>query len=196
MPLSGCERRREVGKVGKKKPTKPVKKKEEPCPCPPCPKYESIDLSIDIEKYNCAGLAHRTYTYIGDINDVKAMLGGEKNKIKCSERCDRCKIKHWLWEYDIELYDYKGNKLYGPSKDFHTVAGRCDKYGNDPTNVYSKNGKRPLQGPGTGPAFKPATKEQATTNDRHARPITDSKGRPIYKVRSNFKETCYCLECP
>lgn len=169
-----------------------------PCPnppCPPCPAYQSVDGSRDVQTYNCAGLAHRTYTYMGDVNGVKARLssGGQ---IGCSGRCSRCQIKHWLWEYDIHLEDADGNVVSPPNRDFHTVGGQCDENGNDPTNVYSKNGARPLEGPGTGPSFRPPPRNQATTNDRHATPFTDGRGRPIYKVRTNFVETCYCLPCP
>jgi hypothetical protein len=166
-----------------------------PCPCPPCAAYQSIDASKDIETYNCAGLAHRTYTFMGNVNEVKGRLAGGRN-VNCSTPCNRCEIRHWLWEYDIHLEDADGNVLTGTSRDFHTVAGPCDQNGNAPTQVYSKNGARPLEGPGAGPSFRPPTRNQATSNNRHATPATDSSGRPIYKVRTNFTETCYCLACP
>ena len=165
-------------------------------PCPPCPAYASVDNSKDVESYNCAGLAHRTYTYMGNVTTVKSRLAGGQS-ISCSSNCSRCQVKHWLWEYDIHLEDADGNTISAQSsRDFHTVAGRCDENGNNPTSVYSKNGARPLEGPGTGPSFKPPAKNQATSNDRHATPATDGRGRPIYKVRSNMVETCYCLPCP
>jgi len=164
-------------------------------PCPPCKAYQSIDSSKDIESYNCAGLAHRTYTFIGDVNVVKSMLA-KGNKIDCSAKCDPCKIKHWLWEYDLQFADADGNIIGQAPRDFHTVAGPCDQCGNNPTSVYSKNGARPLEGPGTGPSFRPPAKEPATKSNRYATPILDSLGRPIYKIRTNFVETCYCLPCP
>jgi len=53
MPLSGCERRREVGKVGKKKPPKPVKKKEEKCPLKP--KLVKITVTQNATQTNVTG---------------------------------------------------------------------------------------------------------------------------------------------
>jgi hypothetical protein len=161
----------------------------------PCKAYDSVDGSKDIESYNCAGLAHRTYTFIGDVNTVKAMLA-KGTQTACSSNCGPCQVKHWLWEYDMHFEDADGNNIGDSPRDFHTVAGACDASGNDPTNVVSKNGARPLVGPGTGPSFRPPEREQATKSNRYATPIVDSTGRPIYKVRTNYTETCYCLPCP
>jgi hypothetical protein len=163
-------------------------------PCPPCARYETVDRSRDVETFNCAGLAHRTYTYIGDLDRAKAMLS-TGTRISCGSKCQSCQVKHWFWEYDLVLEDHLGNVLTPPNHDFHTVAGRCSECGDDPTNVYSKNGARPIEGPGTGPSFRPAVRDQARSNDRNARPATDSRGNPIYKHRFNIVETCHCLPC-
>lgn len=165
-----------------------------PKPCEKCKAYDSVNSSKDIESYNCAGLAHRTYTFMG-LEETKSRLAAGA-KINCSSQCGPCQVKHWLWEYDIHLEDADGNAITPANRDFHTVAGACDSAGADPTSVVSKNGARPLEGPGTGPSFRPPPKNQATSNDRRATPATDRFGRPIFKVRSNYSETCYCLACP
>jgi len=161
----------------------------------PCKAYDSIDSSKDIESYNCAGLAGRTYTFMGDVNDVKASLASG-SQVDCASHCGPCQVKHWLWEYDMHFEDADGNVIDTVPRDFHTVAGACDASGNDPTNVYSKNGKRPIKGPGTGPSFRPPAREQATASNKDETPFNDRAGRPIYKVRTNFTETCYCTPCP
>ncbi len=158
------------------------------------PAYSGYDKTKDVESYNCAGLAHRNYTLMGDVNGVKQELAKGK-QIKCGDKCPPGNIKHWLWEYDVQLEDADGNRT-AANRDFHTVAGQVDQNGNDPADVYSKNGKRPIEGPGTGPSFKPKPKEQALSNDRNATPAVDNRGRPIDKIRSNMTETCYCMPPP
>lgn len=166
------------------------------CTTAGCPTsaYAGYDKSKDVETFNCAGLAHRNYKYMGNVDDVKKELAKGK-KIKCSDKCPPGNIKHWLWEYDVQLEDADGNRT-PPNRDFHTVAGQVDQNGNDPTDVYSKNGARPVEGPGTGPSFKPKAKDQALSNDRNATPGVDGQGRPINKIRSNMTETCYCMPPP
>jgi hypothetical protein len=162
-----------------------------------CKPYLGYDTSKDLATYNCAGLAHRTYDY-KSLTDTKTALARGAG-VGCGTTCDAVgKIKHWLWEYDMHAEDAKNTRLSPDSRDFHTVAGPTD---GDPvpkeTNeVYTKNGARKVYGPGTGPSFKPAAREQALTNDPSEKPVVDPKLGPIYKVRSNFTESCYCLPCP
>lgn len=163
--------------------------------CPLKSPYDGVDPSKDIESYNCAGLAHRTYTKIG-LNDTKTLLENKGTKADCSKTCAPCQVKHWFWEYDVYVEDADGNTLFGPNHDFHTVAGQVGPDGKEPTNVYSKNGSRPLEGPGTGASFKPKAKDEARSNDRRAEIGRGPDGRPIYKVRKNMVETCYCLPPP
>lgn len=174
---------------------KPIDSACETCKKCKCPKYQTVDRTKDVEQFNCAGLAHRTYTFIGDVNQVKQMLAVGR-KIDCSGKCSSCQVKHWLWEYELAIFDVEGNRLTEWWRDFHTVAGLCDPEGNDPADVYSKNGKRPLEGPARGSSFRPPEKDQATRNDRSAQPMLDGRGRPIYKIRRNIDQTCYCLPCP
>ncbi|WP_133511167.1 LysM peptidoglycan-binding domain-containing protein [Candidatus Thiosymbion oneisti] len=147
-------------------------------PCPPCPKYASVDTSKDSEHYNCAGLAHRTYTYMSDLKEVKKRLSAGTKLTDCSKKCSPCQVKHWLWElkdWKIEFKDKKGKVHLSTESfppDFHTVSGRCDCNGNDPTNVYSTNGERPLEGP------KAPSDWRLKTGD----PITENgpKNREVY----------------
>jgi hypothetical protein len=80
-------------------------------------------------------------------------------------------------------------------QDFHIVAGRVDATGNDPTDVYSKNRRRPVYGPGTGPNFRPPNRDRATSNDQNEQPITTPQGHPVFKVRSNMSESITCAQC-
>lgn len=161
-----------------------------------CPAYDGYDTSKDLATYNCAGLSHRTYDF-KSLTDTKALLG-KGTAVSASDVCDAMgKVQHWLWEYDMRLEDADGNRG-AVSRDFHTVGGPTDgdPLPKEPTDVYTKNGARKVYGPGKGPSFKPAAKDQARTNDPADQPITDTRGRPIYKVRNNFTETSFCLPCP
>ncbi len=148
-------------------------------PCPPCPKYDdSLDTSRDPSTYNCAGLAHRTYTFIGSIDEVKNKLAVGKKLENCSKLCQVCQVKHWLWElqkWRVEFRDRKGRVCHSipmPAEDFHTVAGRTDNQGNDPKSIYSKNGYRPLEGP------KPPLQWQLKTGDEWTE--NSPENRPLY----------------
>jgi RHS repeat-associated protein len=70
----------------------------------PCPPFPAPDLSIPIEKYNCAGLAFRTYTFIGDVKETRRRLTSAGRELaNCSEKCKPCELKCRLWEYSIEI---------------------------------------------------------------------------------------------
>jgi RHS repeat-associated protein len=161
----------------------------------PCQAYAGYDDKIASENYNCAGLAHRTYTYIGRVADVKKLLEKGK-KIECKEKCRPFQIKHWLWEFEIHVED-AGFKT-DTWKDFHTVAGQTDKDGNDPEKVWSKDGKRPVKDDKKGPDWRPPAKEEATKNNEREDKAKDPLGRQLYWIVPNEKlvETCWCLDCP
>jgi hypothetical protein len=157
-----------------------------------CPPYNGYSTPTDVETYNCAGLAHRSYDWKNLGPAQSALTAG--TAVGCGDRCSAGRVKHWFWEYDLHLEDSAGRR--GPtSHDFHTVAGVSSTTG-DPSDVLSKNGKRPVYGPGTGPSFRPPPRDQARTNDRSDTPVTDSSGNPIDKVREGFAQTCHCLPCP
>ena len=107
--------------------------------------------------------------------------------------CQAGQVKFWLWEYDIHMEDDLGNVIKPTWRDFHIVGGRMDAGGSDPANVYSKNGPRPIHGPGTGPSFRPASRDRAL--DKDDQPGTTAQGRPIYKVRSSMSEEITCARC-
>ncbi len=143
------------------------------CPCPPCPAYDSVDTSKTTSSCNCAGLALRTYAYVG-LADLKSALGAALKD--CSTKCAACQVKFWLWEWDpwsLEFKDKKG-KVWTQMKmppDFHVVSGRCDNQGNDPGSIYSKNGRRPLEGPSSPSAWRVKTGDVWTENAPTNRPI-------------------------
>jgi hypothetical protein len=154
-----------------------------------CPKYDGYDKSIDVGTYNCAGLAWRTYTYRGDLKSESSAVAAGESKGKPG------KVKLWFWEYDLHLETDDGRR--GPEgHDFHMVGGVVDKAGKDPDDVYTKNGARPVFGPGTGPGFKPPARDRATSNDPSNTPQSTDDGAALYKVRSNFKQTVKHHPCP
>jgi hypothetical protein len=170
----------------------------------PCGSYPGYNASVDRHTYNCSGLALRTYTWISPPSAVNAAMGTNFFNPVCPVgNCGPGQVKFWLWEYDIHLEDDLGTVLprtdargapLPPSwRDFHIVGGRTDAAGNDPSNVYSKNGQRPIHGPGTGPSFRPSTRDLALDNDDN--PGTTAAGRPVYKVRSNMSEEVTCAGC-
>jgi hypothetical protein len=155
-----------------------------------CPKYYKYDTKADVGKYNCAGLAWRTYDFRGDLAaERSAASSGSAPAGKAGE------VKQWFWEYDLRLETDDGRKT-GPNHDFHTVAGVVDKAGKDPDDVYTKNGARPVFGPGTGPGSKPADRDRARSNDPSNKELSTDDGAPLFKKRWNFKEVVKSHSCP
>ena len=172
--------------------------------------YPEIDLTKDEGKYNCAGLAFRTYEFLGDINQVKGRLSGAGRTISCSDKCNSCEEKCWLWEYDIDMYanwsltakssSVSRSHIHGPSRDFHIVCGESGKDGSDPTNVCSKNGPRPIERdpstgvptPRPGGDWRPPSSENIPYGKRD--PKSGAFVHSLDKVRSNFGESCYCID--
>jgi hypothetical protein len=154
-----------------------------------CPRYWRYETPHDFGSYNCAGLAWRTYDFRGDLAaERSAASAGKASQAPGS-------VKHWFWEYDLHLETDDGRRT-ASSHDFHTVAGVVDKSSADPDDVYSKNGRRPVYGPRTGPGWRPPTRDRATSNDPSDTPASTSDGAPLYKVRSNFKEIVKLHSCP
>ncbi|RZI84287.1 MAG: DUF4157 domain-containing protein [Rubrivivax sp.] len=160
----------------------------------PCSSYPGYDASVDRRTYNCSGLALRTYTWISPPSAVyAAMWANFMNPVCPVGNCGPGQVRLWLWQYDIRLEDDRGIILQPTWRDFHIVGGRTDASGNDPTNVYSKNGPRPIHGPGTGPSFRPAARDRALDQDDN--PATTQDGHPVYKIRSNMSEEITCAGC-
>jgi len=150
-----------------------------------------------LDTYNCAGLAFRTYLD-HTLSETKQVLTLGSD-VSCGIPCDQVgMIKFWMWEYDGRLEDSSGSVLRYFPRDFHMVGGPTagDPLPKDSAGFYSKNHHRKVYGPGTAPSFRPPAKEQATSNDELERKETDNKGNPIYWVRYNLKESCYCFPCP
>ncbi|MEO7232695.1 MAG: DUF4157 domain-containing protein [Polaromonas sp.] len=163
-------------------------------PGTPCSAYPGYDASVDRRTYNCSGLALRSYQFTSPPSAVYAdMWARFFNPVCPVGNCGSGQVKFWLWQYDIRIEDDRGTVLRPNWRDFHIVGGRMDAAGNDPTNVYSKNGPRPIHGPGTGPGFRPATRDQAL--DENDNPGTTADGRSLYKVRSNMTEEISCAGC-
>jgi hypothetical protein len=159
-----------------------------------CSSYPDHDASIDRHTYNCAGLALRTYRFTSPPSAVYAdMARVFWNPVCPVGNCGAGQVKLWLWQYDIHTEDDLGNIIDPTWRDFHIVGGRMDAAGNDPTNVLSKNGQRPIHGPGTGPSFRPATRDRALDTDDN--PGNAPSGRPLFKVRSNMSEEITCAGC-
>ncbi len=159
-----------------------------------CSSYPGYDASIDRHTYNCAGLAMRTYQFTSPPSAVYAEMRNNFTTPYCpAGNCQAGEVKFWLWTYDIRVEDDQGKVIQPTWQDFHIVGGRVDAAGNDPTNVYSKNGPRPIHGPGTGPSFGPGSKDLALDLDDN--PGTTPQGRPVYKVRSNMREEISCAGC-
>lgn len=159
-----------------------------------CPLYWRYETPRLQETYNCAGLAWRTYDFRGNLTAERSAVTAGR-AVGCSGRCNPGEVKHWWWDYDIHLETPDGRRTTA-NRDFHTVAGVTDRAGSDPNDVFSKNGKRPVYGPGTGPGFRPPARDRATSNDAAETPATAPDGAPLFKVRTSFNEQCACHPCP
>jgi hypothetical protein len=91
---------------------------------------------------------------------TKAFLA-QGSSIGCATSCDYVgMVKHWLWEFDSRIEDSSGKVLpqlvngvpADSWHDFHTVAGPTagDPVAMESDEFYSKDGQRPVYGPGTG----------------------------------------------
>ncbi len=162
-----------------------------------CSSYSGYNSSVDLNTYNCAGLATRTYQFISPPSAVYSSIASNfiGPHTPTGGTCHAGAVKFWLWEYDMHAEDDQGTVLSPAGRDFHIVAGRTDAItAADPTDVYTKNGRRRVYGPGTGPSFRPATRERALSNDPSETPLTH-QGRPVFKVRSNMSEHISCADC-
>jgi len=106
-------------------------------------KWSSYDKSIDVETYNCIGLAFRTYEDLQNLDDIKNFLE-KNNRGKKGKEGD---IQFVLWEYEITYISEKTGEVIYSGREAHLVAGVITKEGVDPDNVYSKNGHWPVFGP-------------------------------------------------
>jgi outer membrane protein OmpA-like peptidoglycan-associated protein len=165
--------------------------------CRACPFYCGYDKGKDLLKYNCSGLAFRTYLW-HDLDETKNALA-LGSRVSCGTPCDKVgMIKFWLWEYDARREDSSGRVINPFPHDFHIVGGPTGgvRVPQDSDEFYSKNGHRNVHGPGTAPSFKPPAKEQETWDEPSETLRFDQNGDPLYFVRFNFKESCHCFPCP
>lgn len=160
-----------------------------------CSSYPGYNSSVALNTYNCAGLAIRNYQYISPpsavYNSISANFIAPESP---SGSCNSGGVRFWMWQYDLHVENDLGTVLSTASPDFHIVAVQTGPTGAAPTDAYSKNGRRPVYGPASGPSFKPAARERSTSNDSSETPSTHN-GRPVYKVRSNMIEEITCAEC-
>lgn len=160
-----------------------------------CSSYPGFDSSIALTAYNCAGLSIRNYRPIAPpsavYNSIHANFIAPNTPVGS---CNPGAVRFWMWQYNMHFEDDRGTVLRAARPDFHHVAGQADSTGADPTDVYSKNGYRPVYGPGTGPSFRPAARERSTSNDPSETPAT-FRGRPVFKLRTNMTEEITCAEC-
>lgn len=169
--------------------------------------FTSLNLNDEfIQSFNCAGLATRTFTYMG-LDDLKKKFLSKGKQIPCKEKCVKCQIKFWLWEYKLHLEYVKFGvvRKTQPNPDFHVVSGRVScKDGSDLANVFSKNGARAIKGPGLGSNYKPAVREQRRENNAQEKlqyydaridnVVIYKTQSPLIGVRTNIKESCYCVD--
>jgi hypothetical protein len=159
---------------------------QDPCTA----RYQSYDATQNVESYNCAGLAFRNYRFMGSLQEVEDVL----NKNKMNGRGKQGDIKFWLWTYTSTAQSLDGQIQLGTGKDFHIVAGVLGPNGADPTNVFSKNGHRPVFGPAAPLSWKPLEQEPVKTNNQFNSPVFES-GRQIYWIRTNIVQQVFILPC-
>jgi len=145
----------------------------------------SFSQKAETETYNCSGLAFKTFTKIG-LPDTKKILSTMTALPKPTDTCAPRDYKFWFWEYTLTRTD----TLTGVSvsdKDFHIVGGQTDGKGNDPTQVMSKNGGRPVKGPGSAMSWQPPASE-ITTQSNHQETVVPNS----IKTRTNMVLKCFC----
>jgi len=134
--------------------------------------------------YNCAGFALKDYVW-HNLAPTKAIYATMTKLANCSDPCSPYFYKFWLWEVDLRVRDTNSGAMSPISHDFHTVSGQTDSRGNGPSQVMSKNGQRPVEGP------KPPLDWEPKTG-----PVQDqTTGLPVPGfewVILSSTQTCFC----
>jgi hypothetical protein len=142
---------------------------------------------LDQKKYNCAGLAFQTCTFMGDrFGQVEPLLSTMKG-IPCSQRCLSLQYKVWYWPHDLATYTRSTRTTSKSHKDFHIVAGKCGIKGEDPIKVISKNGPRILEKPNTPGFFEPRDGD-------NFRGVDGKKQNDFFEIITNKRQLCYCTD--
>jgi len=136
------------------------------------------------QSYNCAGFAFKRYTFI-DLAPTNAIYAGMTQLSSCTDPCSPWYHKFWMWEFDIFTEDTVSGARTGTTHDFHTVGGQTDGSGAGPGQVMSKDGPRPIVGPGTPMSFKPLAREAVVQIDGSRHPSL------VWNV-SNIDQKCFC----
>ncbi|RZJ51064.1 MAG: DUF4157 domain-containing protein [Chryseobacterium sp.] len=145
----------------------------------------SFSQGSEAKTYNCSGLAFKTFTKIG-LPETKKILSGMTALAKPTDTCNPREYKFWFWEYTLTNTDTLTGASHS-SIDFHIVGGQTDGKGNDPTQVMSKNGGRPLKGPGSAMSWQPPASELTTENNHTEKVVPNS-----VKTRTNMVLKCFC----
>jgi RHS repeat-associated protein len=132
--------------------------------------YKSYNKNVDCESYNCAGLALRNYEFL-DLNELRNILSENAIDERDAKTSD---VKITLWTYFKQLII--DGQPASDGFDFHVVGSQ------DPNNVFSKDGVRPVYGPDRAEKFTPRT-GQGANYDRRGAPAFDDNRMPIWVVR-------------
>jgi RHS repeat-associated protein len=172
-----------------------------------CPRVFPPNATKDPKTYNCAGLAFQTYTFMGDVEEVKNTLRTRGRALnRCTDKCRPCEKKCYLWEYDIIVRYGRtqvlppefvgppdticdGAVLMQPHRDFHIVCGQTDTNGDNP-QCCSKNGPRPIETYNGRIEYRSCADWEPLPKEV----LGFRQDRPVCKTRVNMAETCYCME--
>jgi hypothetical protein len=142
----------------------------------------------DMEAYNCAGLAFKTYKFHSQ-KETERILSN-MSKVDCKAPCNVNQWRYHYWPYDSSQTNTRTGQTDDSHKDFHIVGGQTDENGLGPHSIYSKNGHRPIEGPATLKSWFPVTGIQKE-NDNSNRPVPN-----MISNRYNVVESCWCTNRP
>lgn len=150
-------------------------------------RFDQVDRAVDVETFNCAGLALRTYQ---DLNPDKFIPFLEANNKEGP--ADEGDIKFYFWEYNYVISDDKDNVFQKPSYDFHIISAPLGSDGNEMDNFYSKNGQRPVYGPTKSNNWIPAIKERVTESNKYEAPGF-YMNKELYWQRFNIQQRIFII---
>lgn len=150
------------------------------------PNMLTFKRSVRISKYNCAGLAFRSYKYLNQKEMLETVR--QMRHVSCDSVCNPFDYKFWVWTFQLGMTNLTSKHVYKSHADFHIISGRTDYNGEGPDLVISKNGRRPVMPPGDPLSWKPKTGIYLT-NDALNTPQHDNQADV-----SNLTQTCYCSE--
>ncbi|WP_146601861.1 hypothetical protein [Novipirellula aureliae] len=149
-----------------------------------------LNPGVDIEEYNCAGLALRTFDnelYHSEL--VRDYLLSKGEESDCSQDCKCGQTKCRLWTWTTVIYDgATGLENRSMTGDFHIVCSKIPGPFSGMPEITTLPEPRSYEKIGQGPVTGPIRPSDATPTPG----IVPNVPKSDFAVLEGLKETCFC----